>query len=42
MLERMWSKENTHPLLMGKKTCATTLEISVAISQDALNILIYI
>ena len=29
MLEKLWSKENTHPLLVGMQTCATTLEISV-------------
>ena len=33
MLERMWSKEHSHPLLVGMQTCATTLEISVAASQ---------
>ena len=32
MLERMWSEENTHPLL-GMQTCATTLEINVVVSQ---------
>ena len=26
MLERMWSKGNTHPLMMGMETCSTTLE----------------
>ena len=31
--ERMWSKGNTHPLLVGMQTCATALEISVAVSQ---------
>ena len=30
----MWSKGNTHPLLLGMQTCATTLEISVAVSQE--------
>ena len=29
MLERMWSKGNTHPLLVGMQTCTTTLEIIV-------------
>ena len=33
MLERMWSKGNTHPLLVGMQTCTTTLEISMAVSQ---------
>ena len=34
MLERLWSKENTHPSLVGMQTCATTLEISVVVSQE--------
>ena len=34
MLERMWSEGNTHALLVGMQTCATTLEISVAVSQE--------
>ena len=34
MLERKWTNENTHPLLVGMQTCATTLEISGAVSQD--------
>ena len=34
MLEGMWSKGNTHPLLVGMQTFATTLEISVAASQE--------
>ena len=33
MLERMWSKGNTHPLMVGMQTCATTLEISMTLSQ---------
>ena len=33
MLKRMWSKGNTHPLLVGKQTCTTTLEISMVVSQ---------
>ena len=33
MLEMIWSKENTNTLLVGMKTCATTLEISVVVSQ---------
>ena len=32
MLERLWSKGNTHSLLVGMQTCATTLEISVVVS----------
>ena len=34
MLERMWSKVNTHPLLVEMQTCTITLEISVAVSQE--------
>ena len=34
MLERMWSKGNTHPLMVGMQTCAATLEISVLVSQE--------
>ena len=37
MLERMWSKGNTHPLLVGMKTYAVTLEISVAVSQETVS-----
>ena len=37
MLERMWSKGNTHSLVVGMQTCATTLEISVAVSQKTGN-----
>ena len=33
MLERIWSKGNTHPLLVGMQTCTTTLEISMTVSQ---------
>ena len=33
LLKRMWSKGKIHPLLVGMQTCATTLEISVAVSQ---------
>ena len=32
MMERMWSKGNTPPLLMKMQTCAATLEIGMAIS----------
>ena len=34
MLERMWRKGNTHPLLVGMQTCAATVEISVVVSQE--------
>ena len=34
MLERMWGEGNTHPLLLGMQTCAATVEISVAVSQE--------
>ena len=37
MLERMWGKGNTHPLLVGMQTFATTLHISV---NNVLNILL--
>ena len=30
----MWSKGYTHPLLVGMQTCATTLKISVVVSQE--------
>ena len=33
MLERMWSKGNTSPLLVGMQTCTTTLEISMVVYQ---------
>ena len=29
----MWSKESTHPLLVGMQTYTTTFEISMAVSQ---------
>jgi hypothetical protein len=32
MLRRMWSKENTPPLLVGAQTSTTTLEINLAVS----------
>jgi hypothetical protein len=31
MLARTWNKGNTPPLLMGMKTCTTTLEINLAV-----------
>ena len=34
MLERLWSKGNTHPLLVKMQTCTTTLEINVVVSQE--------
>ena len=33
MLERIWSKGNTSPLLVGMQTCTTPLEISMVVSQ---------
>ena len=33
MLERMWSKGNTPPLLMGMQICTTTVEIGMAVFQ---------
>ena len=33
MLEMMWNKGNTHPLLVRMQTCGTTLEINVVVSQ---------
>jgi hypothetical protein len=33
MLERMWRKGNTPPLLVGLQACTTTLEISLAVPQ---------
>ena len=38
MLERMWSKGSTHPLLVVMQPCATTLEITVAVSQKIANL----
>ena len=34
MLERMWRKRNTPPLLVGVQTCKTTLETSMVVSQE--------
>lgn len=34
MLERMWSKANTHPLLVGIQTCKATMEFSVAVPRQ--------
>jgi hypothetical protein len=34
MLAMMWRKMNTPPLLVGLQTCTTTLEISLAVSQN--------
>jgi hypothetical protein len=31
MVVRMWSKGNTHALLVGLQTCAATTETSVAV-----------
>ena len=33
MLERIWNKGNTHALLVGMKTCITSLKISMVVSQ---------
>jgi hypothetical protein len=33
MLERMWRKRNTPPLLVGLQACTTTLEISLVVPQ---------
>jgi hypothetical protein len=33
MLERMWRKRNTTPLLLGLKTGTTTLEINLEVPQ---------
>ena len=33
MLERMWSKRNTHLLLVEVQTCTDTLEVRVVVSQ---------
>ena len=37
VLERMWSKGNTPPLLVGVQTCTDTLEINMAVSQKTGN-----
>ena len=37
MLKRMWSKGNTHPLLVGMQTCSSTLENSMVVSQKIVN-----
>jgi hypothetical protein len=37
MLERMWRKRNTPPLLMGLKTGTTILEISLEVPQKIEN-----
>jgi hypothetical protein len=33
MLERMWRKRNTPPLMVGLQACTTTLEISLGVPQ---------
>ena len=33
MLARIWNMENTSPLLVGLRTCTTTLEINLAVFQ---------
>jgi hypothetical protein len=37
MLTRMWSKENSPPLLVGVQTSTTTLEINLVVSQKTGN-----
>ena len=37
MLERMWSKGNTPPLLVRVQTCTATLEINMVVSQKIWN-----
>jgi hypothetical protein len=37
MLGRMWNKGNTHSLLVGVQTCATTVEIGTAVPQEDRN-----
>jgi hypothetical protein len=37
MLERMWRKRNTLPLLVGLITGATTLEINLEVNQKIRN-----
>jgi hypothetical protein len=32
MLARIWSQENTHPLLVGMQTCTATMEITVIVT----------
>jgi len=34
MMASMWSKGNTHSLLVGKQTCARCVETSLADAQD--------
>ena len=38
MLERMWSKGNTPPLLVEVQICTVTMEISMAMSQKTENL----
>jgi hypothetical protein len=40
MLERMWRKRNTPPLLVGLHTGTTTLEINLEVPQKIENIYI--
>jgi hypothetical protein len=37
MLERIWRKRNTPPLLVGLQACTTTLEINLAVPQKIEN-----
>ena len=34
MLERMWRKGNTPPLLVGVQSCTATLEINMVVPQE--------
>ena len=34
MLERIWGKGNTHPLLVGVETCIATVVISETVPQE--------
>ena len=36
-MARLWSKDNTPPLLVGVKTCTATLEINLAAPQNMKN-----
>jgi hypothetical protein len=37
MLERMWGKGNTPPLLVGIQNCTTTLQVNLVLSQKSGN-----
>jgi hypothetical protein len=40
MLARMWRKRNTPPLLVELQSCTTTLEISLAVPQKKMDIVL--